>query len=340
MRYLTIPGTDLRASVLCLGTNRFGSELDARASGALLDAFVESGGNFIDTAHIYADWIPGAPRNASEKTIGAWLKTGGPPLAPRAYGARGRRRDQIVLATKGGHPDLAAMHRPRLSRADLEHDVNDSLTGLQTDYIDLYWLHRDDPARPVSEILEALNAIQRTGKIRYFGCSNWRASRLRSAHTYAQEHGLAGFVANQPQWSLAAPNPAALSDPKRLVVFDAEAYVYHQATGLAVVPWSAQGQGYFDKLDRLGAEGLAEADRRKFDSAANRALYPKVKALAGRYGAPVGAIALSYLLSQPFATYPVIGPRTVDQWRASLSALTVTLTAEDLAGLQPSLLPA
>jgi aryl-alcohol dehydrogenase-like predicted oxidoreductase len=324
---MTIPGTDLRASVLCLGTNRFGSELDARASHALLDAFVADGGNFIDTAHIYADWIPTAPRSASEKTIGAWLQAG-------------RRRDRIVLATKGGHPDLAAMHRSRLSRRDLEHDVDASLTCLQTDYIDLYWLHRDDPARPVSEILEALNAIQRAGKFRYFGCSNWRVPRLRAAQAYAQEQGLTGFVANQPQWSLAAPNRAALSDPKGLVVFDAEAHAYHHATGLAVVPWSAQGQGYFDKLDRLGAEGLAEADRQKYDSPANRALYPKVKALAGQYGVPVGAIALSYLLSQPFATYPVIGPRTVDQLQASLTALVVTLTAEDLAALQPSPLPA
>lgn len=326
MRYVTVPGTDLSASVLCLGTNRFGSELDARASFALLEAFVADGGTFIDTAHIYADWIPSAPRSASEKTLSAWLRASG-------------RRDQIVLATKGGHPDLAAMQRSRLSRAALEQDVNASLACLQTDRIDLYWLHRDDPALPVGEILETLNAIQRTGKLRYFGCSNWRAPRLREAQAYAQAHGLAGFAANQPQWSLAAPNRAALSDPERLVVFDADAYAFHQAAGLAVVPWSAQGQGYFDKLDRLGAAGLADADRRKFDSAANQALYPPVKALAQRYGVSVGAIALSYLLSQPFAVYPVIGPRTVEQWRASLPALTVTLTPADLAAL-PSTPPA
>ncbi len=327
MRRVTIPGTDLNASVLSLGTNRFGSELEAGASQALLEAFVAAGGNFIDTAHIYADWIPSAPRSASEKTLGAWLKSSG-------------RRDQIVLATKGGHPDLATLHRSRLALADLEHDVNASLVGLQTDRIDLYWLHRDDPARPVSEILEALNALRRAGKIRYFGCSNWRAPRLRAAQEYARQHGLAGFVANQPQWSLAVPNRAALSDPKGLVIFDAEAYAYHQATGLAVAPWSAQGQGYFDKLDRLGAEGLADVDRRKYDSPANRALYPQVKALAGRYHTTVGAIALSYLLAQPFPTYPVIGPRTPAQLQSSLAALAVTLTTEDLASLQPSPWPA
>lgn len=317
MRRVTFPGADLSASVLCLGANRFGSELDARASFALLDAFVAAGGNFIDTAHIYADWIPTAPRSASEKTIGAWLKASG-------------RRGQVILATKGGHPDLAAMRRSRLAARDLEADVNASLAALQTDVIDLYWLHRDDPARPVGEIVETLNSLRRAGKIRYFGCSNWRAPRLRAAQDDARQRGLAGFAASQPQWSLAVPNRAGLSDPDGLVVFDAEAYAYHQDTGLAVVPWSAQGQGYFDKLDRLGAAGLAEADRRKFDSPANRALYPKVKELAGRYHATVGAIALSYLLSQPFAVYPVIGPRTVDQLQASLAALAVTLTPEEV----------
>ncbi len=320
MRTLPIPGTDLNASALCLGTNRFGSELDARASAALLDAFVDHGGNFVDTAHIYADWIPTAPRSASEKTLGAWLRAG-------------RRRDQIVLATKGGHPELATMRQPRLARQDLEHDVDSSLACLGTDHIDLYWLHRDDPARPVGEIIESLNAIQRTGKIRYFGCSNWRAPRLRDAQDYASGHGLAGFVANQPQWSLAVPNRTALSDPEGLVVFDAEARAYHLATGLAVMPWSAQGQGYFDKLERLGAAGLAEADRRKYDSPANRALHPIVKNLADRYGVAVGVIALSYLLSQPFATYPVIGPRTPEQLAASVTALGVTLTSDEIDAL-------
>lgn len=323
MRTLTLPGTTLNASVLCLGTNRFGSELDARASFALLDAFLAAGGNFIDTARIYADWIPSAPRSASEKTIGAWLTAG-------------RRRGHVILATKGGHPDLAAMHRPRLARRDLEQDVNASLRDLQTDVIDLFWLHRDDPARPVGDILESLNGLQRAGKIRYFGCSNWRAPRLREAQAYAQAHGLAGLAANQPQWSLATPNRAGLSDPDRLVVFDAGAYAYHRSAGLAVVPWSAQGQGYFDKLDRLGAAGLAEADRRKYHSPANEALYPKVKALAERHRTTVGAIALGYLLAQPFPVYPVIGPRTPEQLQSSLAALSVALTGDDLAGLEPT----
>ncbi len=320
MRTIPIPGTDLNASALCLGTNRFGSELDARASAALLDAFVDHGGNFVDTAHIYADWIPTAPRSASEKTLGAWLKAG-------------RRRDQIVLATKGGHPDLATMRQPRLSRHDLEQDVESSLACLGTDHIDLYWLHRDDPARPVGEIIESLTAIQRTGKIRYFGCSNWRTPRLRAAQDYATGHGLAGFVANQPQWSLAVPNPAALSDPQGLVVCDAETRAYHLATGLALMPWSAQGQGYFDKLERLGVVGLGEADRRKYDSPVNRGLHPIVRALAQRHDVSVGVIALSYLLSQPFATYPVIGPRTPEQLVAGLPAVALTLTAEELEAL-------
>lgn len=321
MRTLTIPGTDLNASVLCLGTNRFGSELDAAASAALLDAFFEQGGTFIDTAHIYADWIPTAIRSASETMLGAWLKDR-------------RCRDRIVLATKGAHPDLATMHIPRLSRGDLVHDVDASLTCLQTDRIDLYWLHRDDPATPVGEILETLNDIQSTGKILNFGCSNWQAQRLRAAQDYADAHAVRGFVANQPQWSLAAPNRAGLSDPERLVVFDQAARAYHVETGLAVMPWSAQGQGYFDKLDRLGPDGLSPADRLKYDSPRNRALLPIVKSLAERHGVPVGAIALGYLLAQPFPTYPVIGPRTSEHLAASLRALEVMLAPDEIATLE------
>jgi aryl-alcohol dehydrogenase-like predicted oxidoreductase len=323
MRFVTLPGTTLKPSAIALGTNRFGSELDRETAFALLDAFLALGGTFLDTAHIYADWIPAAPRSASEKTIGAWLQSR-------------RCREQVVLATKGGHPVLTTPHISRLSLQDLQHDVEASLSYLQTDHIDLYWLHRDDPALPVGAILEALNVIQQTGKIRYFGCSNWRAPRIRAALDYATQHGLSTFIANQPQWSLAVPNRAALSDPERLVVVDAGTYALHRDTGLALVPWSAQGQGYFDKLDRLGAAGLAPSDQKKYHNPTNEALYHRVKALAQQHATSVNAIALSYLLSQPFPTLPVIGPRTVSQLRESLCALEVSLTTRELDWLQPA----
>ncbi len=318
MRYVAIPGTTLRPSVLSLGTNRFGTLIDRDESFALLDAFAELGGTFIDTAHIYANWIAGAPPSASEKTIGAWLT---------ARNCRAR----VVLATKAGHPDLTTPHVSRLSARDLLADLAQSLEFLRTDHVDLLWLHRDDPAVAVGEIVEAMNLVIASGQARYVGCSNWRAARIRAANAYAQAHGLNGFVASQPQWSLAQPNRAALSDPERLVVFGPQERDLHWKTGIAVIPYSPQAQGYFDKLERLGERALPDKDRQGYHSAANAAMLPTVKALAARHGVSINALSLCWLMSQPFVTIPVVGPRTVAQLRDSAAASDAILSPEELA---------
>lgn len=321
MRTAPIPHTNLCPSIIALGTNRFGTAIPAGDAFTLLDAYVDLGGNFIDTAHIYADWLPGAGHSASEKTIGAWLR------------ARGRR-DQLVLATKGAHPELATPHISRLAPAEIGADVRESLEFLQTDYIDLYWLHRDDPAAPVADILGALEDLVHAGLIRYYGCSNWRTPRIRAALDHAAGCGLRGFVANQPQWSLATPNRAALSDPERLVVLDAEGRALHRETGLAVVPWSSQGQGFFDKLARLGVEGLDEKDRLAYLNDVNVRRMARIQALSSEHHASITAIALSYLTSQPFPTYPIVGCRTAAQLAESAKADEVMLSAAELAYLE------
>src|SRR5215212_2523559 len=138
MKHVTIPQTDLTVSPICMGSTDFGSTITTTDVYRLLDAFLSDGGNFIDTAHVYSNWRPG-PTSISEKTIGQWVRANG-------------LREQIVLGTKGAHPDLSTMGIARLARADIVRDLDESLDHLQTDYIDLYWLHRDDPERPVGEI--------------------------------------------------------------------------------------------------------------------------------------------------------------------------------------------
>src|SRR5215218_9277291 len=128
-----LPHTQLMVSPICLGAVNFGVPLSQSDSFALLDAFFDQGGNFLDTARVYSEWRPGGA-NASESTLGAWMRQRG-------------RRDSMVVATKGAHPDLKAMHIPRLSQADIQADIEASLKYLQTDVIDLYWLHRDDVNR-------------------------------------------------------------------------------------------------------------------------------------------------------------------------------------------------
>ncbi|NQU43712.1 aldo/keto reductase, partial [bacterium] len=143
MRSVHFPGTDLDPSVICLGTGGYGSSIPRDQSFQLLDGFFERGGSFLDSAHVYAAWIPNGA-GASERTIGEWQEDRGV-------------RDRIIIGTKGGHPELDKMRVPRLSPPEIERDLFESLERLRTDRIDLYWLHRDDPATPVDVIMDALN---------------------------------------------------------------------------------------------------------------------------------------------------------------------------------------
>ena len=242
-------------------------------------------------------------------------------------------RDRVVVATKGAHPDLGAMHIPRLSRAEIEADLHASLRHLQTDRIDLYWLHRDDPARPVAEILETLNAAVQAGKIRCFGCSNWRAERLQAANQYAGAHGLQGFVASQVLWNLAVVDSTALGDPT-MAAMDAALWDFHFQTRLAAIPFSATANGLFNKLERGSFTDLSPLHQRMYASPENVRRCERAHRLAQEKGLSITQVVLSYLLSQPFPTYPIIGPRNVAQLLDSLSAAPVRLTDDELGFLE------
>ncbi len=325
MHYTTIPNTDLRPSAICLGTSNFGAAIAQDDAFQLLDTFVELGGNFLDTAEVYANWVTRLPRSISERTLGAWLT------------ARGNRA-QILIGTKGGHPDLNAMQRPRLSDAEILHDLHGSLERLQTDYIDLYWLHRDDPTRPVAAIINTLDAQVRAGKIRAFGCSNWQTARMRAAWDYAQTQGITGFVANQPMWSLAQPNPAAFGMPG-LAGMDRTMWEFHAASGWAVIPYSAQARGFFSKLAQRGAAGLQPGERASYLNPSNQQRLVRIQQLATNHNATVAQIVLAHLLHQPIPTIPVIGCRTVEQLTESLGAVDVVLDPGALAGLTAGAMP-
>lgn len=319
MKTVSIPRTDLTPSQICLGTSVYGSEISREDSFALMDAFAEHGGSFFDSARVYADWLPGG-KNASERTLGEWVKATG-------------QREQWVIATKGGHPDLKSMHVSRLSPAEIEADVETSLRWLQMDYIDLYWLHRDDPAVPVEAIVETLNRVAQQGKIRCFGGSNWTVKRLRAANEYAAQHGLQGFVANQPMWSLALADLDSLAD-KTLVAMDVEGMGYHRETNMAAIPYSSQARGYFTKMAAEGTARLSKHERRLYDSEINHQRLQRALALAKQYGVTVTDIALSYLTSQPFPTIPIIGCRTMTQLRDTLKACDLTLTPAEVQALE------
>lgn len=314
MHYIPIAGTLLEPAILCLGTADMGTKIPRDESLRILDAYLEAGGNFVDTASVYSDWVPGETSRV-EKLLGGWMQSR-------------RSRGEIILATKGAHPELSTMTTPRMSRKDIEHDLNASLKNLRTDVIDLYWLHRDAPDHPIGDILETLNDQVKAGKIRAFGFSNWRTPRIKAAQDYAAQHGLGGFAANQPQWSIAVPDLSRIPDPT-VCAMDDEMWAYHKATDLAAIPYSAQANGLFNKWAQ-GKEETKPHTVRIYHRPENRQRFERIKQLSRETNMTVTQIVLGYLLSQPFPTIPIVGPRSRDQLHDSLSAADARLDEAQL----------
>ncbi len=296
-----------------------GSKIDLATSFQMLDAYVEQGGNFLDTAAVYANWLPGE-RNISEKALGKWLKERG-------------TRDQMIVATKGAHPELSSMHISRMAPADICHDVDTSLKNLQTEIIDLYWLHRDDPKRPVEEIIDTLNTQVQAGKIRHFGASNWQTARLKAANDYANRQGLQGFVANQPLWNIGVIDFAAIGDPT-LAMMDETMWQYHKETGLAAIPYSAQANGLFNKMAQGRSDMIKPNTLRIYPSAKNQQRFQHIQQLMQETGLSATQIVLGYLTAQPFATIPIVGCQNLAQLQDSLTAGEVQLSPEQIKFLE------
>lgn len=320
MQPLNLPNTDLTVSQLCLGTNQFGTALDDNSAGAILDAFAALGGNFIDTARSYGDWMPGAPRGASEQCLGRLLQQ--------------RDRAKWVVATKGCEFDYrAGDFALRVTPENLREDLGNSLAALQTDYIDLYWLHRDDPSRPVSAIMDALIAEQQAGRIRHFGCSNWIPERIKNAQSYAQSIGHDGFVACQPMWGLAEPDREVMQMQSPGGYYE-DGYQALHTGGLSMIPYSSQSRGFFHKLATAGEDGLPDDLRALYLNDANRRRLPVLQELARKHGVSINQVALGYLLSQPHPTVPIIGASRPEQLADSDAACKLHLGAGELAALR------
>ena len=315
---IQIPHTGLCVSRLCLGGNFFGGELDEAASFAVLDAFVEAGGNFIDTAHVYADWVPGNAPGSSERMIGRWLQS--------------RQPQGMVIATKGGHPPLSSPGTGRLDEASLRTDVEESLHHLGLPALDLFYLHRDDPALSVAGILAALETLRSEGLVRHYAASNWHTDRLVAAAEIAEACGWQGFVANQAEWNLARRNPRTMATD--LFAMDAKMQAFHRRTGLAATPYSAQAKGYFDKLDA----GPDAATARLYDNRDSRAMAGKLRELARHAAATPTQVMLAALVRAPFPTIPVIGARTPGQVQSSFASLKIGVSQAEAAALLASAL--
>ena len=315
MRYVTIPKTDLKVSNVCMGTVFFGSTVDKKESFRVLDRFAEKGGRFLDTARVYANWLPGVEPSASEKMVGQWIR-------------ERHNADSVVVATKGAHP-VGDSRKPTMERSELIGQIEDSCRFLNLDAIPLYYLHRDDVTLPVEYIMDTLFSQQDRGLLRHLACSNWRADRIAAANAYAASCGRTGFVAVSNRWSLAKCVEGA--GDNNLVDMNDSLYELHRSTGMAAIPFSSTAGGYLSKL----AEGkpVREGQKVCYGLPENDDLAVRAKKLAQDMGVTVAQLAIAWFYSQPFTVIPVTAFSGDGQMDETVEAADLVLTPAEYAYL-------
>lgn len=302
---ITLPKTELSVHPLCLGGNVFGWSADESESFAVLDAYVEAGGNFIDTADVYSEWKPSNTGGESERIIGKWMK------------ARGNR-SQMVIATKVAKLST----RPGLSAANIRVAAEDSLSRLQTDYIDLYYAHEDDTKIPLTQTLEAFNALVVDSKVRYIAASNYSAARLREAIHISQTYNWASYVALQNHYNLLERKE-----------FESDVAPALSSMGISALPYFGLARGFLSgkyaagaKIDSVRADGVSE-----YQNERGYAAVARLEELAKAHNAPVSAIALAWLRAQSVVSTPIASARTVDQLKEIVRV--VNLTSDEVESL-------
>ena len=303
----------LAVSPLCLGGNTFGWTANEQESFEVLDAYVAGGGNFIDSADAYSHWIPGNSGGESETILGNWMK------------ARGNR-ESVVIATKVGMlPGHTALTAENIVTA-----VDNSLRRLQTDYIDLYYAHKDDPDTDQLETMTAFDGLVKAGKVRAIAASNYSADRLQSALDVADTNGLTKFVALQNLYNLV--ERGAYEGALRDVV---------ERNNLVSLPYYSLAKGFL--TGKYRAKGETESGR-----AAGAEVYldgngPTVLAamdvVADAHGVSLTTIALAWLAAQPTIATPIASARVVSQLPDLLAMSSVNLTADDLSLLDAASAP-
>lgn len=312
MNYRKLGRTGLKVSELCLGTMQWGWTADEATSFAIMDAFMDAGGNFIDTADVYSRWVEGNPGGVSEEIIGRWMKS------------RGNRQD-VVLATKARGRMWAGPNGEGLSRGHLLRAVDDSLWRLQTDYIDLYQTHSDDRDTPLEETLRALDDLVAAGKVRYIGASNYQAWRLTSALWVSDKHNLARFDSLQPHYNLA-----------HRAEFERELKPLCEAQGIGVIPYSPLAAGFLTGKYQRGSDtpsARADGIKHRYFNERGWGILDRLTEVAQARDLTPAQTALAWQLSQSVITSPIIGANSIEQLRESLGAAGVRLSSEEMDAL-------
>lgn len=314
MKFIEIQGTagKIGLSKIVLGTDHYGAAIPEKTSFDLIDRYTALGGSTLDTARLYGQKVLHDTDTTSERTIGKWLRATG-------------RRNEVVIVTKGAHPDRRTVTTSRVCQQVIDEELEKSLEELGTDYVDVYLLHRDNPALPAGEILEMIDPHVKAGRIRAFGVSNWSCERIAQANTYAKEHQKTPIVISQIQWGLAATTPERWGDPT-LLCMNQEEYAGYLQNGIPVMGFSSQGGGYYSKL--ISGEPLKEKIAHRYDHALNRKRLEAVRVLANETGCSPAAIALAYITSNPVQGLAVVGCSNVQQLEDCMSASDLTIDTQ------------
>ncbi|MFJ6410971.1 aldo/keto reductase [Streptomyces hydrogenans] len=313
MKYTQLGRTGLKVSRLVLGTMNFGPQTDEPTSHGILDAALDAGLNFVDTANVYG-W--GENKGRTEEIIGSWFAKGG------------GRRDRTVLATKvygNMGPDGEAWpNHDKISALNIRRAVDASLKRLGTDYIDLYQFHHVDRSTPFDEVWQAIDVLIRQGKILYAGSSNFPGYKIAQANETAARRGMVGLVSEQCLYNLFERRA------------EMEVIPAAQEYGLGVIPWSPLHGGLLGGVLKKETEGRRRTEGRAAETLADpakRAQFQAYEDLLDKHGLAPGEVGLAWLLTRPGVTGPIVGPRTPEQLAGALRALELELSDEVLSAL-------
>lgn len=299
--------SDLEVSPIAFGGNVFGWTLNEQASFGMLDAFIDGGYNFIDTADVYSKWVSGNKGGESETIIGNWISKRG-------------KRDDLILATKLGAE--MAPDKKGLKASYVKEAVEASLKRLKTDYIDLYQTHYDDEDTPVGETIAALNELINEGKVRYIGASNYKAARIAESNEFARANNLQGYVSLQPLYNL--------YDREK---FETEYLNLVTQENLAVLNYYALASGF------LTGKYKSEADLNKSQRGAGIKQYlndrgfkilTALEELATVKKVAKSQIAIAWLLHKPYITAPIASATNSKQLHDLMESANISLTAEEI----------
>lgn len=284
---ITIPQTDLNVFPLCLGGNVFGWSANKEQSFEVLDAFVAAGGNFIDTADVYSEWVPGNSGGESETILGEWMA------------ARGNRAS-LVIATKVSMLST----RPGLSASNILAACDDSLRRLQTDYIDLYYAHKDDPSVPLEETLGAFDQLIKAGKVRYIGASQHSGARLTEALAVSEANGYAKYSVLQNEYNLMERS-----------AFEADSAGVLKANGMQALPFFSLARGFLSGKYQPGVEidSVRAGGVEGYKTERGWAIVAAISKIAEDRKVSPSAVSLAWLRAQSTVAAPIASARTLEQ---------------------------